>query len=99
MAAEPARPEPVLRGGKGHDSERPLYRKNKNKNKTKCPSKGPQGSLGSPPPVSECFMAFSLLTAKTQSTKFFTSTAEPFLAAIAVAIWEVHTEILGCLFF
>ena len=31
MAAEPARPEPVLRNGRGHNSERPAYRK-KNKN-------------------------------------------------------------------
>ena len=27
MAAEPARPEPVLRNGRGHSSERPAYRK------------------------------------------------------------------------
>uniref|UniRef100_A0A8C9E6T2 Uncharacterized protein n=1 Tax=Phocoena sinus TaxID=42100 RepID=A0A8C9E6T2_PHOSS len=27
MAAEPARPEPVLRNGRGHNSERPAYRK------------------------------------------------------------------------
>ena len=29
MAAEPARPEPVLRNGRGHNSERPAYRKKK----------------------------------------------------------------------
>ena len=31
MAAEPARPEPVLRNGRGHNSERPAYRKKKKK--------------------------------------------------------------------
>ena len=31
MAAEPVRPEPVLRNGRGHNSERPVYRKNKTK--------------------------------------------------------------------
>ena len=31
MAAEPARPKPVLRNGRGHNSERPAYRKTKNK--------------------------------------------------------------------
>ena len=31
MAAEPARPEPVLRNGRGHNSERPVYRKEKKK--------------------------------------------------------------------
>ena len=36
MAAEPARPEPVLRNGRGHDSERPVYRKKK-KNLTIIP--------------------------------------------------------------
>ncbi|XP_033695798.1 serine/threonine/tyrosine-interacting-like protein 1 isoform X2 [Tursiops truncatus] len=30
MAAEPARPEPVLRNGRRHNSERPAYRKQKN---------------------------------------------------------------------
>ena len=34
MAAEPARPEPVLCNGRGHNGERPTYRKKKNKNKT-----------------------------------------------------------------
>ena len=29
MAAEPARPEPVLHNGRGHNSERPAYRKKK----------------------------------------------------------------------
>ena len=34
MAAEPAHPEPVLRDGRGHSSERPAYRKkNKKQNK------------------------------------------------------------------
>ena len=32
MAAEPAGPEPVLRKGGGHGSERPAYRKKKKKN-------------------------------------------------------------------
>ena len=32
MVAEPARPEPVLRNGRGHNSERPAYRKKKKKN-------------------------------------------------------------------
>ena len=31
MAAEPARPEPVLRNGRDHNSERPAYRKKKKK--------------------------------------------------------------------
>ena len=31
MAAEPVRPEPVLRNGRGHNSERPAYRKKKKK--------------------------------------------------------------------
>ena len=31
MAAEPARPEPVLHNGRGHNSERPVYRKTKTK--------------------------------------------------------------------
>ena len=31
MAAEPARPEPVLHNGRGHNSERPAYRKKKKK--------------------------------------------------------------------
>ena len=35
MAAEPARPEPVLRNGRGHNSERPTYRKEKPPKKTK----------------------------------------------------------------
>ena len=29
MAAEPARPEPVLRNGRGHNSERPAYSQKK----------------------------------------------------------------------
>ena len=29
MAAEPARPEPVLRNGRGHNSERPAYHTHK----------------------------------------------------------------------
>ena len=29
VAAEPARPEPVLRNGRDHSSERPAYRKKK----------------------------------------------------------------------
>ena len=33
MAAEPARPEPVLRNRRGHNSERPAYRKNNNSKK------------------------------------------------------------------
>ena len=33
MATEPARPEPVLRNGRGHNSERPVYRKKKKKKK------------------------------------------------------------------
>ena len=35
MAAEPARPEPVLHNGRGHNSERPAYHKKK-------PTKKPQ---------------------------------------------------------
>ena len=35
MAAGPARPEPVLRNGRGHNSESPAYRKNKNKQTNK----------------------------------------------------------------
>ena len=31
MAAEPARPEPVLRNRRGHSSERPAYRQKKKK--------------------------------------------------------------------
>ena len=31
MAAEPARPEPVLLNGRGHDSERPAYHQKKKK--------------------------------------------------------------------
>ena len=31
MTPEPARPEPVLRDGRGHNSERPAYRKKTNK--------------------------------------------------------------------
>ena len=35
MAAEPARPGPVLRNGRGHNSKRPAYRKETtNKQKT-----------------------------------------------------------------
>ena len=34
MAAEPARPEPVLRNGRGHNSERPAYRKKTKKPQT-----------------------------------------------------------------
>ena len=33
MAVEPACPEPVLRNGRGHNSERPAYRKKKKKKK------------------------------------------------------------------
>ena len=35
MAAEPACPEPVLRNGRGHNSERPAYRKKKKGKKRK----------------------------------------------------------------
>ena len=35
MAAEPAHLEPVLRSGRGHNSERPAYHKNK-QNKNIC---------------------------------------------------------------
>ena len=46
MAAEPARPEPVLCNRRGHNGERPVYRKknkNKNKNKNKRFSPGSGG--------------------------------------------------------
>ena len=35
MAAEPAHPEPVLHDGRGHNSERPVYRKKKKRKKIK----------------------------------------------------------------
>ena len=35
MAAGPVCPEPVLRSGRGHGSERPVYRKKTKQNKTK----------------------------------------------------------------
>ena len=34
MASEPERPEPVLRNGRGHNSERTAYRKKKKENYT-----------------------------------------------------------------
>ena len=40
MAAEPAHPEPVLRSGRGHSSERPTYRKKKKKMVNKGESDG-----------------------------------------------------------
>ena len=43
MAAKPVRPEPVLRNGRGHDSERPAYRKKKKKKKKKEKKKKKRG--------------------------------------------------------
>ena len=45
MAAEPARPEPVLRNGRGHNNERPAYHKT-NKQKQQKQSAGESLLLG-----------------------------------------------------
>ena len=39
MAAEPARPEPVLRNGRGRSGERPAYRKTNKQTNKKKPTK------------------------------------------------------------
>ena len=93
MAAEPALPEPVLRNGRGHDSERPAYRKKKKKITSSeavgcvtAPGQEPQLGTAISDPAQSCWVTLGKSSSARWNLAYL-------IAMIYVSVWHCFADV------